>query len=130
MAQVEHANVVRGSDMSEMNFATVKLAHSTWRMRLRAFLEGRENIDPKQLVSHQDCELGKWLYSAGLSKHGHLREIKELEKKHRIMHGIVRHVVDLKKAGKEKEADQEFAKVHDVAEGVVALLTSLEAQVK
>jgi methyl-accepting chemotaxis protein len=116
--------------MSDMNFAVVKMAHRTWRLKLRSFLDGRENIDPKQLASHQDCELGKWLYSTGMSKHGHLREIQELEKKHKSMHGSVRQVVELKKVGKTKEAEQEFAKVHDSAEQVVALLTKVEAQVK
>jgi len=116
--------------MSDVNFAVVKMAHGTWRMKLRGFLDGRENIDPKQLASHQDCELGKWLYSTGISKHGHLREVQELEKKHKFMHGVVKQVVALKQAGKAKEAEQEFSKVHDAAEAVVALLTSVEKQVK
>jgi hypothetical protein len=120
----------RRSTMSEMNFSLIKLAHRTWRMKLRAFLDGREKIDPKQIASHQDCELGKWLYSTGLSKYSHLNDLKELEKKHKVMHAIVKQVVDLKMAGKDKEAEQEFVKVHDAAEGVVSLVTAVETKMK
>lgn len=116
--------------MSDVNFAMLKMAHRTWRLRLRSFLDGRENIDPKQLASHQDCDLGKWIYSTGVSQYGHLHDMQELEKKHKYMHGLVRQVVTLKSTGKAKEAEAEFSKVHDAAEGVVSQLTKVEAQLK
>jgi methyl-accepting chemotaxis protein len=116
--------------MSDLNFAMVKMSHNTWRLKLRGFLDGREQIDPMQLASHQGCELGKWIYSVGLSKHGQLHDMQELEKKHKIMHGVVRRVVELKSAGKAQEAEQEFLKVKEAADTVVSLLTNLEKQIK
>jgi uncharacterized phage infection (PIP) family protein YhgE len=44
---------------SGVDFARVKMAHRSWRLKLRHFLDGRENIDRTGLTSHQDCELGK-----------------------------------------------------------------------
>lgn len=115
--------------MSQLNFAIVKMAHHTWRIKLRNFLDGNTQIVPKDVVSHQDCELGKWLYSEALTRFGQLHDMQELEKKHRSMHAVVRHVVELKHAGKIKEAQQRMATVYQEADAVVALLTKLEQEI-
>jgi methyl-accepting chemotaxis protein len=119
-----HAGVSKSLD-----FTRVKMAHRSWRLRLRSFLDGGENLDPNQLASHRDCELGKWIYGQAMSEYGHLREIQMLEKKHQGMHALVKQVVELKQAGKTKEAEQEFSNVHSAAEEVVGLLNSVEKQV-
>jgi hypothetical protein len=119
-----HAGVSKSLD-----FTRVKMAHRSWRLRLRSFLDGGENLDPNQLASHRDCELGKWIYGQAMSEYGHLREIQMLEKKHQGMHALVKRVVELKQAGKTKEAEQEFSNVHSAAEEVVGLLNSVEKQV-
>ncbi|MBZ5597979.1 MAG: CZB domain-containing protein [Acidobacteriia bacterium] len=105
------------------------MAHRSWRLCLWSFLDGRESLDLKQLASHRDCELGTWLYAHAMSEYGHLHEIQTLEKKHQGMHALVKQVVELKQAGKTKEAEQEFSNVHAAAEEVVGLLSSVEQQV-
>jgi methyl-accepting chemotaxis protein len=117
------------SALARMDFNLIRMGHRTWRMRLRRYLDGKEDIDPKTLVSHHTCELGKWIYSTGMTKFGHLSEMKELEEKHKFMHGLVTQVVDLKLAGKPSEAEQEFSKVYEAAEGVVSLITIVEKKV-
>lgn len=112
-----------------LDFSRVKMAHKSWRLKLRTFLDGRENIDPKKLASHRDCELGKWIYADGLAAYGHLHEMVDVEKKHRDMHALVKQVVQLKHSGKVSEAEQEFSRVCDAAEKVVALINRVEAQV-
>jgi methyl-accepting chemotaxis protein len=114
---------------ASVDFARVKMAHRSWRLKLRSFLDGRENIDGKGLASHQDCELGKWIYGGGMSAFSYLQEMGELEKKHKGMHALVKHVVELKHAGKAAEAEREFSRVCEEAEGVVALITAVEAEV-
>ena len=112
-----------------VDFARVKMAHRSWRLKLRGFLDGRENLDPKKLASHRDCELGKWIYSEGQAKYSHLHDLDALEKKHQAMHSMVRQVVELKHAGKVKEAEQGFTNVANAAEEVVALLENVERAV-
>ncbi len=114
---------------SGVDFARVKMAHRSWRLKLRSFLDGRENIDRTKLASHRDCELGKWIYAGGMAAYSHLPEMQELETMHKDMHALVKHVVELKHAGKAGEAEQEFVRVCDEAEGVVALINRVEAQV-
>jgi len=113
-----------------VDFARVKMAHRSWRLKLRGFLDGRENLDPHKLASHQTCELGKWIYAGGTVAHAQLPAFQELEKKHKAMHALVKQVVELKHAGKVQEAEEEFTRVANMGEEVVALITKVEAQVK
>jgi hypothetical protein len=55
---------------------------------------------------------------------------RELEEKHKNMHGLVKEVVELKQAGKTMPAEQRFLMVCEMADQVVALLTQLEAEVE
>jgi hypothetical protein len=114
---------------SGVDFARVKMAHRSWRLKLRHFLDGRENIDRAGLASHENCELGKWIYASGMATYSHLPEMQELEKKHKEMHALVEQVVELKHAGKASEAEQGFSRVSNAAEEVVALITKVEAHV-
>ena len=109
-----------------VDFARVKMAHRSWRLKLRGFLDGRADLDPKQLGSHQTCELGQWIYGEGKAVHAHLPAFQELEKKHKAMHALVQQVVELKLDGKDQDAEEKFTQVGDAAEEVVAILGEVE----
>jgi len=114
---------------NSVDFARVKMAHRSWRLKLRSFLDGRDNVDRTGLASHRDCELGKWIYGGGMAAYRHIPEMQVLESRHEEMHARVKHVVELKHAGKAGEAEQEYARVCDAADGVIALIDRVEAQV-
>ncbi|MFI5089321.1 MAG: methyl-accepting chemotaxis protein [Terriglobales bacterium] len=114
---------------NSLDFGRVKMAHRSWRLKLRSFLDGRENIDPAKLASHRGCELGKWIYASGMAAFGHFQEMADLEKRHKDMHALVKQVVELKHAGKASEAEQEFSRVCEAGEEVIALITRVEARV-
>ena len=111
-----------------VDFARVKMAHRSWRIRLRRFLDGSEDIDPAKLGSHQQCELGKWIYADAMPNHGDLPDVQALESKHKGMHTLVKEVVELKHAGKAEEAEQEFVRVTHAADEVVDLISKVERQ--
>jgi len=125
----DHASQLGQAVSDSLDFGRVKMAHRSWRLKLRSFLDGRENIDPAGLASHRGCELGKWIYASGMTAYGHLQEMADLEKKHKDMHARVKQVVELKHAGKASEAEQEFFRVCEAGEEVIALITRVEAQV-
>src|SRR5271166_1458891 len=120
---------VSASAAVSLDFAAVKTAHRSWRLKLRSFLDGGDNIAVDQITSHRDCQLGKWLYAEGAASYGQFTEFQKLEAKHKDMHGVVKEVVELKQAGKAAPAEQRFLVVCQAAEEVVALLTKLEAKV-
>jgi methyl-accepting chemotaxis protein len=109
-----------------LDFAGIKAAHRDWRLKLRNFLDGHENLATEKLTSHRDCGLGKWLYGEGTRQYGDLPGFRELEEKHKYMHGVVKDVVELKHAGNVAQAEQRAVIVGQTAEEVVALLTQLE----
>jgi methyl-accepting chemotaxis protein len=112
-----------------INFAIVKMTHQTWRLKLRAYLNGTEEVDPRTLVTHRDCGLGKWIYSGETVSFASLPDFIELERKHKLMHQLVKEVVDLKRVGRLKEAQEGFLRVKEEADSVLLLISKVEEQV-
>ncbi len=49
---------------------------------MRSLQDGKEALTSAHAVSHNQCDLGKWLYSDGMSTYGHIAEMVELERVH------------------------------------------------
>jgi methyl-accepting chemotaxis protein len=113
-----------------MDFSLARFNHQVWKMRLRSFLDGYEQLDIAEAVSHRDCDLGKWLYAEGLNMYKHVSEIHMLEKTHAELHKVVKQVIQLKNAGEDAQAQDEFKRVSSISEEVISLLKSIEQQVK
>ena len=113
----------------DLDFTKARLQHHSWRLRLRNYLDGDEEIGQDEAVSAYECSLGKWLYSDGLRKHGSWPEMMNLESVHAQMHNIVERVVRLKESGNDTEARLEYQKVLPLSQKVVWLLEQLEKQV-
>jgi hypothetical protein len=106
-----------------------RLHHGSWRMQLRQYLEGNEPSDTTVPLSPQDCQFGKWLYTAGISKYANLADMSALELVHAQMHDAARRVVEHKKAGRHNEAREEYRKVAELGDKVIALLGQVEEKV-
>jgi methyl-accepting chemotaxis protein len=108
------------------DFSRAALKHSSWKMQLRNFLDGKGGLTADQAISHRHCELGKWLYSEGLAKYGTLPEMKALEREHELLHQTVKAVMDLKIGGKVQQAEAAFLKVEPSSKRIVELLNILD----
>jgi methyl-accepting chemotaxis protein len=113
--------LVKGVDLS-----AAKSAHLSWKTRLRAFLDGKATLSLKEAVSHHDCAFGKWYYSAGLEKYGHLAELKAIEKPHEQLHAQVREAISYKDARDFAAAERCYDQVSEISAGIVDLLNQLE----
>jgi methyl-accepting chemotaxis protein len=116
--------------MKKIDFAVARVMHVAWKSGLRSFLDGKETLTEDQAVSHKDCDLGKWLYSEGMTKFGNLPEMKELEKIHVELHSIVKRVVQLKNSGNASAAEQEVAKIEPLSKKMFSLLIVIERKVE
>ncbi len=112
------------------DFMAAKLKHTSWKLHLRDFLDGRAGLTAAQATSHRDCELGKWLYTEGLAKYGSIPEMKLLVAEHEQLHATVRSVLDFKAAGQKAEAEATYVKIDPISKRLVALLAAVEAAVK
>jgi len=116
--------------MGALDFSMARMKHLTWKVRLREFMDGKKVLNDAELVSHKDCELGKWLYSDGLTRYGSVPGMKQLETAHANMHMQVKRIVHLMRSGDKAHAQEEFDKIGPQSERIVQLLTQVEKKVE
>lgn len=116
--------------VNTVDFASARSKHLAWKTRLRNFLDGKEALTQSQAVSHRDCDLGKWLYSEGMDKYGHIGEMQKLEQLHKEMHGLIIDIIQQQEAGNSDQAETFYSQVTTLSGQIVDLLTAVEKQVK
>ncbi len=116
-------NVEMNLDMS-LDVNVARLAHIRWEEDLEQLLAGTH--DAVSLQSHEDCDVGLWIYGAGLAKYGHERDIWTLKETHRKFHAAADAVVDAKGKGDLAAAERAMEIVRRLSGEIVVLLTSLE----
>jgi hypothetical protein len=109
-----------------IDFSQARFKHLNWKFRLGAFLDGKETLTREQVLSHKDCDLGKWFYSEGLKKYGHLKEMQEFEEAHIKEHQLIKEVSLLKEAGDLNAAEVKYAELLKVSDQVIAYLDEAE----
>lgn len=113
-----------------LDFVLAKSKHLAWRVKLMSFLKGEEVLTIDQVVSHEHCDLGKWIYGEALERYKNEPKIFELEQVHKKLHQHIRNVVELKNAEKEDEANAEYDKMTEVSKTIINLLDELEKVLK
>ena len=111
------------------DFAMARQKHLQWFDRLRQVLDGKAAMTVDQAGSHQECALGKWLYSTGLNDYGDVAELQLLEKTHAGFHALVKSIVSLKASGNPAQAEKEFSGVKPTSARIVELLSAVESKV-
>jgi methyl-accepting chemotaxis protein len=117
-------------DQNYFDFDAARAAHLAWKTRLRAFLDGTGQLTQEQAVSHHHCQLGKWYYSDGLAKYGHIPEMRQIESPHAELHATIREILRLKNTGDSAGAEREYAKVEHISHQIVALLDKVQAKIE
>ena len=84
------------ASVNDLDFAAVRDKHRQWITTLEQVLEGKISLTPEQAGSHEQCALGKWIYSTGLKEYGTIDDMVVLEKTHKHFHELVRSVLRLK----------------------------------
>ena len=118
-----------------IDFGLALSEHLIWGLKLRSFLDGskfygRETFTNSAAISHQDCEIGKWIYSQGLKELGSLDDMQELEKTHKELHCTVNRVLELKNIGNSLAAEREYKNLGPLSARVHLLLTNLALEIK
>jgi methyl-accepting chemotaxis protein len=111
------------------DFEKAKIAHLSWRARVRNFLDGKSSLQPQEVVSHRDCVLGKWYYGDGLAKYGEFPEMRALEEPHMRLHALIREIVEGKHKHGDTNAEQQFGELAELSATIVSSLDKLEAQI-
>lgn len=112
------------------DFSGAKQKHLTWKMKIRSFLDGKRTMLQGEALSHNECELGQWLFSVGLRKFGKSPLMIELDQKHQKLHALVKQILDLKRVGKTEEAEEAYSVLLQTSDRIVSLLDELDVSTK
>jgi methyl-accepting chemotaxis protein len=115
--------------VGKATFAMLKSQHRAWEKRLKAYLEGKGSLSETEAFSHEDCDLGKWLYSTGMIDYGSMPEMQELEEVHVEVHSMIRKIIQLKQSGR-VVSEKDFEKVEIINRKIISLLTDIELKLK
>lgn len=87
----------------KFNIGDVKIAHLAWRTTLEAVIRGVKTMKPEEVISHTECEFGKWYYGPGkvLASYS---EYRDMEAWHEKVHGVARDAVALCANGENEKA--------------------------
>lgn len=112
--------------LTVLDLSGARAAHFGWKRRLRSYLDGHDSLTRSQLVSHRDCDLGRWYYGEGLLEYGHIPEMRKLEEPHAELHRLINSLVDHKEQGRREEAEACFMQVDPLSRQIVELLRTIE----
>jgi hypothetical protein len=112
-----------------IDFSQARFKHLNWKFRIRNFLDGKESLTRNQAISHRECDLGKWFYSEGKKKYGHLTEMQEFELEHEKLHNIVREIVTLKESGNLAKAEEKNIELQKISDQIIFFLDMAEKNI-
>ncbi|MGO9739691.1 MAG: CZB domain-containing protein [Desulfomonilaceae bacterium] len=115
--------------MGNLDFVSAKLKHSTWKFKLRQFLNGYQQMPESEIISERECDLGKWLYSKGFAQYGKTTQMKLLEQAHAELHATAKKIIDLKHRGDSSGAEEQMTKLEALDRKLIDLLTDIENKV-
>lgn len=115
--------------MIDLNFLDAITHYVSWRIRLRGFLEDKDNITESEIGSHKDCDFGKWLYSEGLSRYGTMREIAEVQDIHKQLHETALRIIRLGGQRDAITANQALLKFETLSPKMISLLVTLQQKI-
>lgn len=126
---------LRGSALNQeedMNFDQAIAAHSSWKQKLRAYLNKPDrSLNPTEIAHDNTCELGKWIAGEG-AKHAGMAEFQSLRSEHSRFHKAAAEVVRQADGGQNVVEDvalggkSEFA---NASSAVVSAIMALRAKV-
>jgi PAS domain S-box-containing protein len=119
-------NMTEGVTSINIDFTEAKLKHLKWKYKVRNFLDGSGSLTKSQAISHQECDTGKWLYSLGKEKYGHIEAIKKFEKEHEKLHHLIKEIVGLKTDGKTQNAEAQYLELVKSLDKIIVLLDESE----
>lgn len=94
--------------LTELDIDMALAAHENWKVRLHSSLNGHssEELRPEYICRDDQCELGKWLYGAGLQRLGKYPAFSVLLARHKYFHMQASTVVALVQDGDKDKAEQ------------------------
>ncbi len=102
-----------------------RIIHLKWEEQLEGLIQGKASENLK-LSSHEDCDLGIWIYSSGLQKYAQRPEIWALKDVHKAFHHHALEVIQAVAAGDPDQAETAMQQVRNLSKEIIYQLTHME----
>lgn len=106
-----------------------RIRHKLWLIRVEQFLHDSRSISEEELVSAEECSLGRWLYSSGLKRFADIDEITSLERVHKEMHEKCKKLVSLSGAGEKEQAKAVLQELEPFSKAITGYLDTIEEKI-
>lgn len=116
--------------MEPIHISQVIIHHLSWKIRLCDFLNGDISMTEREVVSHKECELGKWLKSGGLDRYREIPEMQELKDVHRAFHESVTKFLECKYSDRVSSAEKELQKMEELSQKIFSSLLELKREIE
>lgn len=103
--------------------------HHLWRIQLKAFLLGLQDLSANQAADHAGCQLGKWLYEYGLNAYPDIREVADLEEIHQQLHHSAQEIIAAKKSNDLPKAKELYGVLAKTSDELERLMNSIEEKI-
>jgi len=111
---------------AKVNFDQAKQDHLAWKYKMRNFLDGKEDMQKDEVISHLQCRLGKWFYAEGKEEFGGIDAIQKFELKHIKLHKLAKDILELKTIGNIELAEDLYEDLERTSGSIIALLSEAE----
>lgn len=108
---------------NRMMFKGLILAHINWVAKARAIIDGTMTIEKANVLSPNNCELGKWLNSDKSKKMDTLK-YENLVNSHNKIHDLVKEIADSITRGNTQKARDSYSKIEPISKEIVAILST------
>lgn len=117
--------------LGAMDLQAAVIAHLNWKSKLSDFFYGVEDLTVAQVPDHTNCDFGKWLYASGMQTLAQFPELNAMVTLHKEVHESIKGLVSMPKEKREAEEGQRaLAKFKEKCDRLVAMLESMEMQMK
>lgn len=96
----------RGTEVAGLDFKSAVDAHMKWKVRLEAYINGTstEKLNVDTVCRDDQCPLGKWIYSRGISEFGYSETFFDMKAHHANFHTCAGDVLRAAQAGEKEKA--------------------------
>lgn len=122
-------NKKHDSEVFNTDFINAKLMHLKWKYKIKHYLDGEGSLTDIQAISPEDSDFGKWYYTEGKAKYGHLEPVIKFEKQNLKLHQQVSQILQLQKEGSNELAEKKYKELVSISDKIILLLDEAEQYV-
>lgn len=115
----------------KQDFESARIKHVHFKSKLRSYLFGNGG-ETGPLRDPEKCSLGQWIATRlrGQGAYAHLREARQFDQKHALIHLEANRLMDLHDAGQNDQVSADYSAMQRLADEMVVLLQTMEARLR